>query len=191
MGLCPTAPCLLDLLVVASFPALLVLGSGVLGLARAARVAAQILRLVRGGAHTARTVGKAHRVFSRRSLRWVMPLAPMIVVFAALFVWRFEAFHHNAQIGRQGEALWWAVSTLTTGGESEGVPQSAEGRIAGVVLMVLGVVIIGWLTAALASLFVESDEAAPEVELHRKLAEISERLALIEARLSGDAGRRG
>ncbi len=176
--------CLLDLVVVASFPALLVLGSGFLGFARAARVAAQVLRMVRGGAQAARTLGQAHSVFSRRSLRWVLPLALLVIVFAALFVWRFEEAHHNGNMATLGETAWWAITSLTTGGESEGVPHSTEGRVAGAVLMIVGIVIIGWLTAALASLFVESDEAAPEVTLHQKLEEISHRLALIEARLS-------
>jgi voltage-gated potassium channel len=175
--------CLLDLVVVASFPALLLLGSAALGLARFARIGAQVIRFVRVAAQGGRTIGQARRAFTRRSLRWVMPLALLIVAFAAIFAWRFEAAESGAQVNSLGDALWWAIATVTTVGYGDVVPKSAEGRIAGVVLMLVGITVFGWLTAALASLFVENDEAAVDEELHRKLDEIAQRLSTIEAHL--------
>ncbi|MEZ5124980.1 MAG: potassium channel family protein [Thermoleophilia bacterium] len=183
-----TPLCLLDLVVVLSFPLLLVLGSAFLGLARVARVVNQVIRFTRAGAQAGRAVGQARRSFSRRSLRWVLPLALVVVVVAAASTWRFEIGTEGASIHSLGDALWWAMATMTTVGYGDVVPQSTEGRIAGVVLMLVGITVFGWLTAALASLFVERDEAAVDEELHRKLDEVSARLARMEERL--DAQRR-
>ena len=143
------------------------------------------MRFLRIGAQGGRTVGQAQRVFTRRNLRWVIPVALLIVVFAALFAWRFEAAKQGAQVDSLGDALWWAMSTVTTVGYGDVVPKTPEGRIAGVVLMFVGITVFSWLTAALASLFVENDEAPVDVEMHRKLDEVSERLAAIETQLAG------
>ena len=186
-----TGLCLLDLVVIASFPALLVLGSAALGLARFARVGAQIIRFIRVGAQAGRTVGEARRVFTRRNLRWVVPIALLIVVFAAMFAWRFEEVHAGTQVNSLGDALWWAVATVTTVGYGDVVPKTPEGRIAGVVLMLVGITVFGWLTAALASVFVENDDAPVDAEIHRKLDEMSQRLAALEAHLMGGGENTG
>ena len=161
--------CLLDLVVIASFPALLILGSGALGLARLARVGTQIMRSVRVGAQAGRTAGEAHRVFSRHSLRWIVPVGLIVAAILGVAVWRFEGVYASANIRTPGDAAWWTVATFTTVGANDLEPHTAAGRSAAIALMVLGAVIFGWVTASLASLFVKDDNLGTDPEVSRKL----------------------
>ncbi|WP_432949041.1 potassium channel family protein [Kribbella sp. CA-253562] len=54
-----------------------------------------------------------------------------------------------------GDALWWATTTVTTVGYGDHFPTTSEGRIVGVGLMLAGIALVGTVTAALASWFVE------------------------------------
>ena len=177
--------CLLDLVVIASFPVLFFLNAAFLGLARIARtvrIASQLLRGVRVGAQGGRTVDQARQAFSRRQLLWVIPLALLVGVFASVYVWRFEAVHEGASINNPGDAIWWAVVTLLTGGGGDLSPHTDEGRVAAAVLMLVGITVIGLITAALASLLIDNDKAL-NPKLHKKLDEILDHQATMQKRI--------
>ncbi len=55
-----------------------------------------------------------------------------------------------------GDALWWTAYAMTTGATSE--PATAEGRLLGWLLSLYGLGIFGYLTATLASHFVEREQ---------------------------------
>ena len=57
----------------------------------------------------------------------------------------------NPEFENYADALWWAVVTICTVGYGDITPVTAEGRWAGVVLMVTGIGIIGALAGSLAS----------------------------------------
>ncbi len=54
-----------------------------------------------------------------------------------------------------GDAIWWAVVTLTTVGYGDVTPRTFGGRVVGVVLMLSGVVLLSLVTASIASVLVE------------------------------------
>jgi voltage-gated potassium channel len=54
-----------------------------------------------------------------------------------------------------GDAVWWAMVTVTTVGYGDAVPVTTEGRVAAVMLMLVGVVLLGTVAASLASFFSE------------------------------------
>ena len=66
-----------------------------------------------------------------------------------------ERSQPDANIKTFGDAAWWAVTTITTVGYGDQHPTTDAGRIAGVGLMVGGIALLGVVTAALASWFVE------------------------------------
>ena len=89
-----------------------------------------------------------------------------------------------------GDAIWWALVTLTTVGYGDIVPQTAWGRVIGGFVMLLGITFISFLTATVTSLFISSEDdtreartLAREQEYSAALKRIEDRLAAIESRL--------
>ena len=52
------------------------------------------------------------------------------------------------------DGLWWAVTTVTTVGYGDRFPTTTEGRILAVMLMLVGISLVGVITASVASWFV-------------------------------------
>lgn len=92
-------------------------------------------------------------------------------------------------IGSFGDALWWAVATVTTTGFGDVVPTDAPGRVVGVLLMFVGISLIPTVTSLVVSVFIaqRSRETAEADRLHREA--VMERLDKLEAHLNamGDA----
>lgn len=175
---------LLDLFVVSvPFMALIVGGLG-LGFFRVFRVI-RLVRIVRAPLMVARATRRS-RVLRRSQARIVLFAAIAAVIAAALVVWKTESAAPEAKIHSFVDALWWAVVTMFTVGYGELYPVTTEGRIGAVVLMLVGVALFGWLTASLASLFVEGDTDGEDNadSTRRQLSDMNARLERIEQLLS-------
>jgi len=78
----------------------------------------------------------------------------VVLVLSSVFVLQFESKSPDANITTGGDALWWAVVTITTVGYGDFFPVTPGGRITGVFVMFMGVGIIGSLASILASVLV-------------------------------------
>ena len=92
--------------------------------------------------------------------------AGMVLCVASILVLQFESRSPDANIKTGGDALWWAVVTITTVGYGDYYPVTTLGRLTGVSVMFAGVGIIGALASILASILVpppkpDDDDAAP------------------------------
>ncbi len=87
------------------------------------------------------------------------------------------------------DALWWAIVTVTTVGYGDKFPTTAGGRVVAVILMLVGIGLIGVLTATVASLFIKEHTDSNKDEIKKGHASIRSQLAEISARLS-DVERR-
>jgi voltage-gated potassium channel len=65
-------------------------------------------------------------------------------------VLEFEGGNPDANIASYPDALWWAVTTITTVGYGDRFPMSSAGRAVAVVLMIAGIAMFGVITAMIA-----------------------------------------
>jgi voltage-gated potassium channel len=82
-----------------------------------------------------------------------------------------------------GQALWWAVSTVSTVGYGDYVPESAPGRIVGAALMLTGLGLIPLITSVVVSILVAQRSREARDEELRDLAQVLERLEGLDGRL--------
>jgi voltage-gated potassium channel len=81
-----------------------------------------------------------------------------------VLVLQFESKAPDANITTGGDALWYAIVTITTVGYGDFYPVTAAGRITAMFIMFAGVGIIGALASILASLLVGGSSSAEEEE---------------------------
>jgi voltage-gated potassium channel len=84
-----------------------------------------------------------------------------------------------------GRGLWFALQTVTTVGYGDVTPKQADGRFIAAVVMLAGIGFLAVITASVTASLVESSRRRFAVEsgadVMRRLDEISDRLARIEA----------
>lgn len=148
--------------------------------------ALRVLRLFRAAAVAGEGLGRAKRLLTEHGLQYVL-LAAVVIVFAgAAAELGFERGAHGSNIHTYADALWWAVVTVTTVGYGDRYPVTAEGRGVAVVLMLVGIALLGVITANVAAYFVTRDDAFDR----RRLQAVEDRLERIEGLLQVIAGRR-
>ena len=144
----------------------------------------RLLRLARLVAFAVEGLHEVRDVLRRRGLSWVLLIALALNLIAAALVLSFERDTPNGNIHSYPDALWWAVTTITTVGYGDRFPMSPAGRGVAVVLMVSGIALFGVITASIAAYFVEQN--AEQDDLASRLDRILERLDTIEAGLQVD-----
>ena len=101
-----------------------------------------------------------------------------LVIISATVVASVEV-DPDSSIDTFADALWWAMTTITTVGYGDTVPVTAAGRIMGYILMVGGIAFFGGVTANLASLLVRKEDPSTVAlnqltgEVHRLREEIA------------------
>jgi voltage-gated potassium channel len=118
----------------------------------------------------------------------------LIAVVGTLFVgaWLVLLFEENAKgsnIHDYPDALWWAIVTVTTVGYGDRFPVTEGGRIVAVILMLVGIGLIGILTATVASVFIKEHTDATKEEFKKGHADLGQQLSVISGRLA-DVERR-
>jgi voltage-gated potassium channel len=88
--------------------------------------------------------------------------ASLLAFCAALAVLDAERSSPDGNINDFGDAMWWAVTTMTTVGYGDHFPVTGVGRLVAFGLMVGGIALLGTVTATLASWLVETVEAEKE-----------------------------
>jgi voltage-gated potassium channel len=96
---------------------------------------------------------KTFNEIRRQPLFSVLVGITILVISGALLVTLFER-GINTQFVAFGDAIWWALVTMTTVGYGDKVPLTTGGRIIGIVIMFFGMGMISVLTATISSIFV-------------------------------------
>jgi voltage-gated potassium channel len=131
-------------------------------------------------------------ILRHRGLFRVLLAATGLLFLGSWLVLLSEEHAPGSNIHDYGNALWWAVVTVTTVGYGDRFPITAVGRVVAVVLMLVGIGLIGVLTATVASFFVQEHTDANKDQLQAahedlgvRLDGMNDRLARIEALLGG------
>jgi voltage-gated potassium channel len=138
---------------------------------RLARIV-RILRVLRGLRSTKLLASfvlerRAQSAFLAASL-----VSLLLIVFGSMAVLQFEADQVGANIKTAEDALWWAVTTITTVGYGDRFPVSSEGRVVAALLMFAGVGLFATLSGFIASWFLQPGDKQREGEARLLRAEV-------------------
>ena len=157
-------------------------------LLRAAR-ATRGLRLVRLLTSVNRGMRSLGRTFSRRGFGYVVMLTLIVIFGGAAGMYSFEEGIENGFVN-YADALWWTAMMITSIG-SDYFPKTAEGRMLCLLISVYGFAVFGYVTATLATFFIQRDsETAAErgepciADLHSELKDLKARIELLGDRLA-------
>jgi voltage-gated potassium channel len=143
---------------------------------RAARLL-RLLRLVRIGTVLAEGLRRGKSILTHNGLHFVLLAVVVLVAGLAALELNFEGHAPGSNIHDYGNALWWAATTVTTVGYGDRFPVTAAGRGVAVVLMLVGIGLVGVVTASVASYFLQEDRKNEE---EPALADLEARLERIE-----------
>lgn len=131
----------------------------------------RIVRILRAFGSTRRLVAALYRNRTRSLALTTLLTASVLVIFSSIAVLAFED-KMESSIRTPFDALWWAVSTMTTVGYGDTVPVTVEGKIVAMILMVTGVGLFGVLTGLFARLFMEPDLKKEDADISKLAMEI-------------------
>src|ERR1700730_4143556 len=115
----------------------------------------RVVNIARAALTLTNGVRRLRGILTHHGLQYVLVVVLGVIVVCAALELEFEPGNRGSTIQNFGDALWWAVVTVTTVGYGDKYPVSAGGRGVAVVLMLVGIGLIGVLTATVASFFVE------------------------------------
>jgi voltage-gated potassium channel len=121
----------------------------------------QLLRITIGTNRGMRLFGAS---VQRRGFGYVVGLTVIVTLIGSAGMYAFEREVPNGMITDYGIALWWTAMVMTTIG-SDYFPKTAEGRILCFFLALYAVVVFGYLTATLATFFIDRDAENDDAEL--------------------------
>jgi voltage-gated potassium channel len=129
-------------------------------------------------------------LFRRGHIQRFLAAALILLLDGVLIVYFYERGAPGANITTLGDAIWWAIVTVTTVGYGDAYPVTFGGRMAATGIMALGVLTLAVITAEVSSSYMEQARrrrsakapADQPLQLHH-LAALHERLDRIEAGL--------
>jgi voltage-gated potassium channel len=120
---------------------------------------------------------------ARRAARVIAVSTLLLTVAGGTGAWLID----RRDFDGLGDALWWAVQTVTTVGYGDVVPEHVAGRLIGGVLMLQGIALLTVITASVTATLIEQARrrrAEPDSVL-ATLEQIESRLEAIEQRMRG------
>ena len=124
-------------------------------------------------------VRSIRQISTQRIAASILAIAVGVVGIGALVVWRYESVAPKGNIRTVGDAIWWAIVTTTTVGYGNTYPVTLPGQIVATGIMIIGIGLIGTVSASVASWFVarRNEAVAAETAAHGgDLAGLHERL---------------
>ncbi len=105
---------------------------------------ARLLRLLRAAVILSRAIQAERRLTSGPTFRLVALVTVLIVVVAG----GAQAAFNADEFGSVWDGVWWAIVTVTTVGYGDLYPSTVEGRLIGIVVMLVGIARVRTLSSA-------------------------------------------
>jgi voltage-gated potassium channel len=125
-----------------------------------------------------------------RIIVYVLSAAALLTYAGALAALDVEQNATGANITTFGDALWWAVATITTVGYGDFYPVTQLGRFVAAGLMIGGLAVVGIVAAAVASWLIQhvaaetvAELGAAEAPVHDELVRLTVRIEELTARI--------
>lgn len=132
----------------------------------------RLLRLLRASAGLFRALSQVERLAAHRGLVWLFVLWLSVAVICSIWLFSVEA-EANPALNSPLDALWWGIVTLTTVGYGDVYPHTAEGRVAAMVLMVVGISLYSAITATITSILIAGRTGPDSVGQLERLARLA------------------
>jgi voltage-gated potassium channel len=150
--------------------------------------ALRVLRVLRVASVAGFAHKRATQTLHARVTVYVLSGALVSMIVAAVAIREAERGSPDTNITSIGDGLWWALSTVTTVGYGDEYPTTQAGRAVALVLMLVGIALLGVVTAAIAAWFVDrlqdvQEEPATDSQqatLQQVMAELREVRALLQ-----------
>lgn len=124
---------------------------------------------------------RATESFRGRVVVYVCGSALILIFCAVLAVLDAERGRPGANIESFGDAVWWAVATVTTVGYGDRFPVTFEGRSVAVALMIGGIALLGVVTATVATWLIDRVRDVEGDAQYATRADLAQLTATIEA----------
>ncbi len=121
----------------------------------------QILRLLSG---VNRGMSALTLVMGRRGFGYALTLTWIVTLGGAAGMYAFERHYPGTELTSYGTSVWWTAMVMTTLG-SDYFPHTEAGRILGFLLAVFAFSIFGYITASVASFFIDRDASSPQASV--------------------------
>lgn len=118
---------------------------------------------------------------ARRAARVIAASTLLLTVAGGVGAWLVD----RKDFDGLGDAMWWAVQTVTTVGYGDVVPEHVLGRLIGGALMLQGIALLTVITASVTATLIEQARQRRKVPdaVLAKLEQIDSRLESIERRM--------
>jgi voltage-gated potassium channel len=140
---------------------------------------------------------RAEAGFRGRVVGYTLGAALLLALVASLAMLDTERGKPGANISSFGDAIWWALATMTTVGYGDRYPTTGEGRLVAAGLMVAAIALLAVITASFASWLIERVRGLEQSETNtqRQLTELAGQVRRLNELLAlrndvGDGGGR-
>ncbi len=126
---------------------------------------------------------RVERWYERLSLVRAVGSVLVVAVMLVLVAGALERIVEPDTFTSIGLAYWWAVTTVTTVGYGDVVPESPGGRVVAALLMLTGLALIPTLTSVIVSTLIGKRHAADQQRIIEMEESVAVTLERIEERL--------
>lgn len=116
----------------------------------------------------------------------------LVLFVAALAILDAERGARGANIDGFADAVWWAITTMTTVGYGDTYPVTGAGRLVAAALMLAGIALLGVVTASLASWLIDrvsEIERESQAATKRDVDRLTEEIAALREELAASRSR--